>query len=592
MKEITHTDQDLIIDLTKNEQRQKEIKEVKAMKFEYTKQEEERIEQLEQEAHQEAREIELDMEELDPSSEEYKEASAKITKIYDSAAREIDLIYNQAELRAFKKISVSAESIIEDAKNQAQYSIINVYETMVAIYKTEKYKEQINETSLVIPIKSLTEKEKNSLPADILKNKILLKPSSALNIIRSVLKLHLNALKKNAAAFKELEDFIIDLVANTPYIAKIDIKQELNKFVSKPLKKEPLKKEISPLNDFYYMYHSKPTNALISMSSKNAKSKDLYGKNAIIEKDDVKLEIIDFNSIRGALGVSTNKLLSAALIEFTKQNTEADLTKNNINTRVSIPLKDYALACGYEVEEKITKNMNKEEIEKEKERASNALKYVRKQINKDLNILFASKVSWKETSKRFKNKDFMDYRFIVGKGIRKGRIHIEFYSGFSDNMVQQAITPYPLALFKVDAGKPTAYAIGRKMATHYGMNNNIIKGTYNRLKVQTLLDVTDLPTLENVRQSRNSWYERIKEPLENALDHLTSKEVNFLKDWTYCKPLGKTMTKEEANFTNKPFEEWANTLILFEVVDAPSYKDRLKQLEEKKKENIKKKKGK
>lgn len=103
MKEITHTDQDLIIDLTKNEQRQKEIKEVKAMKFEYTKQEEERIEQLEQEAHQEAREIELDMEELDPSSEEYKEASAKITKIYDSAAREIDLIYNQAELRAFKK---------------------------------------------------------------------------------------------------------------------------------------------------------------------------------------------------------------------------------------------------------------------------------------------------------------------------------------------------------------------------------------------------------------------------------------------------------------------------------------------------------
>lgn len=592
MKEITHTDQDLIIDLTKNEQRQKEIKEVKAMKFEYTKQEEERIEQLEQEAHQEAREIELDMEELDPSSEEYKEASAKITKIYDSAAREIDLIYNQAELRAFKKISVSAESIIEDAKNQAQYSIINVYETMVAIYKTEKYKEQINETSLVIPIKSLTEKEKNSLPADILKNKILLKPSSALNIIRSVLKLHLNALKKNAAAFKELEDFIIDLVANTPYIAKIDIKQELNKFVSKPLKKEPLKKEISPLNDFYYMYHSKPTNALISMSSKNAKSKDLYGKNAIIEKDDVKLEIMDFNSIRGALGVSTNKLLSAALIEFTKQNTESDLAKNNINTRVSIPLKDYALACGYEVEETITENMTKEEIEKEKERASNALKYVRKQINKDLNILFASKVSWKETSKRFKNKDFMDYRFIVGKGIRKGRIHIEFYSGFSDNMVQQAITPHPLALFKVDAGKPTAYAIGRKMATHYGMNSNIVKGTYNRLKVQTLLDVTDLPTLENVRQTRKSWYERIKEPLENALDHLTSKEVNFIKVWYYCKPLGIPLTKEEADFTNKPFEEWANTLILFEIVDAPSYEERLKQLEEKKKENIKKKKGK
>ena len=328
------------------------------------------------------------------------------------------------------------------------------------------------------------------------------------------------------------------------------------------------------------------------MSSKNAKSKDLYGKNAIIEKDDVKLEIIDFNSIRGALGVSTNKLLSAALIEFTKQNTEADLTKNNINTRVSIPLKDYALACGYEVEEKITKNMNKEEIEKEKERASNALKYVRKQINKDLNILFASKVSWKETSKRFKNKDFMDYRFIVGKGIRKGRIHIEFYSGFSDNMVQQAITPHPLALFKVDAGKPTAYAIGRKMATHYGMNSNIVKGTYNRLKVQTLLDVTDLPTLENVRQTRKSWYERIKEPLENALDHLTSKEVNFIKVWYYCKPLGIPLTKEEADFTNKPFEEWANTLILFEIVDAPSYEERLKQLEEKKKENIKKRKGK
>lgn len=583
MKKITPTDQDLIIDLKKNEQRQTRKKRGLTMIVNYTDAELKQIEQIEDETAETLIAINDEIEIIkakDPKSPKIKELIEKRTRLFDTDTQKRAEIYNKAKNRAFKKISGTVESIVANAKEQAELILKNFYDNLV--YQVELNKKIADG----LPAKegnNLREKIKQMQNLKMIKYEVLIEEQSTIDFLRAALNLHLEALKgKHSKEYKEVDDYIIKVVANSPYVYR--------KEVLSPI--DYLKKDKEPFSDFYYMYHSKPTNALISMSSKNAKSKDLYGKNAIIEKDDVKLEIIDFNSIRGALGVSTNKLLSAALIEFTKQNTEADLTKNNINTRVSIPLKDYALACGYEVEEKITKNMNKEEIEKEKERASNALKYARKQINKDLNILFASKVSWKETSKRFKNKDFMDYRFIVGKGIRKGRIHIEFYSGFSDNMVQQAITPHPLALFKVDAGKPTAYAIGRKMATHYGMNNNIIKGTYNRLKVQTLLNVTDLPTLEKVRQSRNSWYERIKEPLENALDHLTSKEVNFLKDWTYCKPLGKTMTKEEANFTNKPFEEWANTLILFEVVDAPSYKDRLKQLEEKKKENIKKKKGK
>lgn len=583
MKKITPTDQDLIIDLTKNEQRQTRKKRGLTMIVNYTDAELKQIEQIEDETAETLIAINDEIEIIkakDPKSPKIKELIEKRTRLFDTDTQKRAEIYNKAKNRAFKKISGTVESIVANAKEQAELILKNFYDNLV--YQVELNKKIADG----LPAKegnNLREKIKQMQNLKMIKDEVLIEEQSAIDFLRVALNLHLEALKgKHSKEYKEVDDYIIKVVTNSPYVYRKEILSPI----------DYLKKDKEPFSNFYYMYHSKPTNALISMSSKNAKSKDLYGKNAIIEKDDVKLEIIDFNSIRGALGVSTNKLLSAALIEFTKQNTEADLTKNNINTRVSIPLKDYALACGYEVEEKITKNMNKEEIEKEKERASNALKYARKQINKDLNILFASKVSWKETSKRFKNKDFMDYRFIVGKGIRKGRIHIEFYSGFSDNMVQQAITPHPLALFKVDAGKPTAYAIGRKMATHYGMNNNIIKGTYNRLKVQTLLDVTDLPTLENVRQNRNSWYERIKEPLENALDHLTSKEVNFLKDWTYCKPLGKTMTKEEANFTNKPFEEWANTLILFEVVDAPSYKDRLKQLEEKKKENIKKKKGK
>lgn len=583
MKKITPTDQDLIIDLTKNEQRQTRKKRGLTMIVNYTDAELKQIEQIEDETAETLIAINDEIEIIkakDPKSPKIKELIGKRTRLFDTDTQKRAEIYNKAKNRAFKKISGTVESIVANAKEQAELILKNFYDNLV--YQVELNKKIADG----LPAKegnNLREKIKQMQNLKMIKDEVLIEEQSAIDFLRVALNLHLEALKgKHSKEYKEVDDYIIKVVANSPYVYR--------KEVLSPI--DYLKKDKEPFSDFYYMYHSKPTNALISMSSKNAKSKDLYGKNAIIEKDDVKLEIIDFNSIRGALGVSTNKLLSAALIEFTKQNTEADLTKNNINTRVSIPLKDYALACGYEVEEKITKNMNKEEIEKEKERASNALKYARKQINKDLNILFASKVSWKETSKRFKNKDFMDYRFIVGKGIRKGRIHIEFYSGFSDNMVQQAITPHPLALFKVDAGKPTAYAIGRKMATHYGMNNNIIKGTYNRLKVQTLLDVTNLPTLENVRQSRNSWYERIKEPLENALDHLTSKEVNFLKDWTYCKPLGKTMTKEEANFTNKPFEEWANTLILFEVVDAPSYKDRLKQLEEKKKRKYKEKKGK
>jgi hypothetical protein len=103
------------------------------------------------------------------------------------------------------------------------------------------------------------------------------------------------------------------------------------------------------------------------------------------------------------------------------------------------------------------------------------------------------------------------------------------------------------------------------------------------LKVITLLEETTLPTYEEVVKTRKSWEERLKEPLENALDHLT--QINFLKDWRYCKPKGETLEDADADFAD--YETWADTLLQFEMTNAPNHDDILKKLEEEKQATIK-----
>lgn len=322
--------------------------------------------------------------------------------------------------------------------------------------------------------------------------------------------------------------------------------------------------------------HGKAIDILPTMNSKSAKV-NLVGDLAAMQNN-VKIVVEKFNSrYRTLSAVSTHKLLCKAISVFIEQN-HAGRTTGIKSYEVSFPLKEYALLCKSDVEEHDTSTP--EEAEQEKKRVKNTLDNFRKKVKKDLEMLYAYSLTWEEKVKG-KLCDFDSVRIIGRYSIKKGIISVEFTVSMAEYLIQQPHTKYPAALFSIDDRQPNAYNIGWKMATHYNNDNNLIIGTANLLKVKTLLACTSLPDLETVRADGNSWELRIKEPFESALDVLTKNRV--LADWRYSHSKGVEMTDTEAtNF--KSYEEWADTLIYFELKNPVDHTERLARNADKKKE--------
>lgn len=365
---------------------------------------------------------------------------------------------------------------------------------------------------------------------------------------------------------------------NTPALAP-----QLNRAIIQAPEKLP-DREAS----FLPMLHGKATDQLARMAGTTIAQNKL-NNTGIVESGEVKLVLDKFNELTGTLGVSTHKLLSTAIAQFTALNHTGKNAQKLAYLDIVLPLKGYAFNCGYDVMERETDSP--EEALIEATRAENALKNARKKINKDLALLFASSLSWQEKAKG-KPADYMDIRLIEAKGIRNGNICIRFTRTFGEYLIKLPQTQYPVALLAVDERNPNAYSMGYKMTLHFNMDNNQIRGTAQLLKVKTLLEVTSLPSIDAVRKQRRRWEDRIKEPFENSLDALA--KCGLVADWEYTHSKGIPLTDEEAtNFGS--FEEWAETLVQFTLADAPDHTARLaRRAEEKKqakKKTSKKKKG-
>ena len=91
----------------------------------------------------------------------------------------------------------------------------------------------------------------------------------------------------------------------------------------------------------------------------------------------------------------------------------------------------------------------------------------------------------------------------------------------AEYLVNSYVMQYPLSLLKTDSRNANLYPLGRKMALHYGMDNNFIKGTYNTLGVDTALQYCPLiPSCEKVEESDRQFNRRIYEPFEKTLRDL------------------------------------------------------------------------
>ena len=348
-------------------------------------------------------------------------------------------------------------------------------------------------------------------------------------------------------------------------------------FLISPTGQEDLQKPSS----FLPVLHGKATDSIATMAGSRVEENRL-NNTGIVESGEVRLVIEKFNELSGTLGVSTHKLLSTAVANFTAQNHTGTKARQANFTAINIPLREYALYCGYDVLEHET--ATEEEAKAEALRAKRALDNARRKINKDLAILFSSSLSWTEKV-RGKQGDYMDIRLVEAKGVRNGYIQIRFSQTFSEYLIKLPITQYPVALLAVDERNNNAYAMGLKFTEHFNMDNNQIRGTAQLLKVKTLLELTTLPKADSSTVKRVGWETRIKEPFENSLDALTA--CGLLESWEYSHPKGEAMTDEEATNWGS-YEEWANALIHFTLKDAPDHKARLEARAEEKKQAQKK----
>lgn len=314
--------------------------------------------------------------------------------------------------------------------------------------------------------------------------------------------------------------------------------------------------------------HGKLTDAIAKMGATKP-DKDRKANTALYTADSLQAVVTQFDEIKRGLTINAHKLLTVAMGEFANVNnfevvTEKTASLKNLHLGVHFSFTEYAEKRGYDL-------TNKEQM-----------KELRKSVRKDLQLLFNCRpLRWEEKiNGRVQNFDEMR---ILGRVSLKGDvIYMEFTQTFAFYLSLLPLSQYSQGLLTIDGRNPNAYNMGNKMCEHYNIDNNKFKGTYNTLRVETLLNQTNLPEYETILSQRGSWEHKIKEPFEAALESLC--DAGVLSSWAYAGKRGKVLTDKEAyNITN--YYEWRDLIVKFELKDP---KDQTKRLESKAQEKKKK----
>ena len=157
----------------------------------------------------------------------------------------------------------------------------------------------------------------------------------------------------------------------------------------------------------------------------------------------------------------------------------------------------------------------------------------------------------------------------------------------AEYLVALPLIQYPRSLYKLDDRDYNAFAIGEAMCIHYSQDNNVIRQTEGKLRVDTLLKYTSFPTYEALKEKGLSWEAHVKERFENALEKLY--QCGFLKTRSYCYPGGIEITDEEVRAgAIDNYEKFTSLLVKFELNDFEDHETRVIEIVKKKAESAKK----
>ena len=279
-------------------------------------------------------------------------------------------------------------------------------------------------------------------------------------------------------------------------------------------------------------------------------------------------EILEVNGVNifspeSALKIGTGavKIYRYAVTEFTKRN-HCNAHDDNLKLRYILDIKDFAKANRVDTEN------------------TDSMKNFRRKLKKSLDKLSTANITWSEKIKG-KPKTFAGMNYIGGYELRGNELMIEFTLTMAQYLASLPLIIYPRSLYALDDREYNGYAIGEAMCIHASQDNNIIKGTESKLRVETLLKSTSYPSYEEIKANKWSWIQNIKEPFENALDKLT--QCGLIADWVYCHEGGTELSDKEASeIIEKGYAYFTSLIVKYKLNDFAPRESRIKAIQEKK----------
>lgn len=304
------------------------------------------------------------------------------------------------------------------------------------------------------------------------------------------------------------------------------------------------------------------TNDIMRVDARDLKPDPFTGVAKFTTSDGHVVTIENYDKLTSRLGITALKLLDIATAYLTDVNYFRG-RRENITPTVEIPLVEFGEACGWSLTPQVMET--DEEQLAENKRVANRLKAFRRSVRGDLADI--SSVKWSATETKGRNKgDYVEMRIISSHSIRNGILRVNFDVDAAAYLVNAYIMQYPArALLQVR--NVNAYGIGRKMALHNSIDNNNVRGTESTLGVTSLLAAApNLKGIEAIQaRGQRNWKDKIKRPIEAALDELVS--VGHLQKWEYRDPKGTTYTADEAQ--GLTWLQYSRLMVDYIMLDAP-----------------------
>lgn len=290
---------------------------------------------------------------------------------------------------------------------------------------------------------------------------------------------------------------------------------------------------------------------------------DKHTKKAVFTtKDGHKITIDHFDKLLRGLSTPAKKILNTSIMFLTATNY---YNADRVTPIVEIPLIEYGERCGYQLTPR--KMATPEEQAAENKAVDKRIKEFKKAVRNDLRDI--KEQSWTAAITKGRNTgDYKDMTIISSHGIINGQIRIVFDMDAATFLVNGYVMQHPMALLAVDNRNPNAYALGYKIAQHNSMDTNAAKGTNNTLSVESLLAAApEIQTIDDLKaKGQRNWKDKIKRPLENALNELV--KVRVLNRWEYRDPAtGTTYTPETAQ--KLTWAQYIRLMVDFVMINAP-----------------------